>query len=374
MRFREARPLEREYKVEVDLVDEQEWYNALQLFDDANLYQTWAYGTVMSGRSNISHLVLRRQGAVVAVAQARIAKIPVIPAGMAYILWGPVWRRRGAGDATDAFQQMVRALRNEFVCKRGLTLRLSPRLFDSDGSSFNAILESEGFSPALGNTSSKTILMDLSPQLDELRQGLGGNWKRNLKLVKRTEMEMIEGSTDNLFTLFTDIYQEMVSRKNFVEPNDINQFRSIQSHLPEKFKMKIALCKSGGQVCAGAICSTIGETAVYLFGATSDAGMKSRGSYLLQWSFIEQFKRDGVTSYDLNGVNPVANPGTYTFKNDLAGRSGKEVSHLGRFESKGSLLSHLCVHSGETAREYWREVKRLSRAKRVANLLPRLAR
>jgi lipid II:glycine glycyltransferase (peptidoglycan interpeptide bridge formation enzyme) len=195
-----------------------------------------------------------------------------------------------------------------------------------------------------------------------------------LKLVKRAEMEMLVGSTDHLFSLFTDIYREMVSRKNFAEPNDINQFRTIQSHLPENFKMKIALCKSGGQVCAGAICSTIGETAVYLFGATSDAGMKSRGSYLLQWSFVEQFKQGGLMFYDLNGVNPMANPGTYSFKSDLAGRGGKEVSHLGRFESKGSLLSHLCVHSGETVREFWRESKRLARVKRVANLWPKLAR
>ncbi len=37
------------------------------------------------------------------------------------------------------------------------------------------------------------------------------------------------------------------------------------------------LCRSGDTTCAGLICSALGDTAVYLFGATSDAGMETRG-------------------------------------------------------------------------------------------------
>jgi len=34
------------WQVEVDRVDAAEWSHMLDLFDDANIYQTWSYGAV----------------------------------------------------------------------------------------------------------------------------------------------------------------------------------------------------------------------------------------------------------------------------------------------------------------------------------------
>jgi len=94
-----------------------------------------------------------------------------------------------------------------------------------------------------------------------------------------------------------------------------------------------------------------------LFGATSNAGLASRGSYLLHWRLIEGLKRDGVVFYDLNGINPVRNPGTYKFKHDLAGSHGKEMRFLGRFDSRVGVLSSWCVESGDTLRSMYRTLK-----------------
>ena len=77
------RDLKSGYTVEVDLADEQSWREILCEFDDANLYQTWAHAAVISGRRNVSHLVLRHDGKIVAVAQARIAKLPLVNLGVA---------------------------------------------------------------------------------------------------------------------------------------------------------------------------------------------------------------------------------------------------------------------------------------------------
>ncbi|MCS6319807.1 MAG: peptidoglycan bridge formation glycyltransferase FemA/FemB family protein, partial [Nitrospira sp.] len=100
-------------------------------------------------------------------------------------------------------------------------------------------------------------------------------------------------------------------------------------------------------ICAGVICSAIGSTALYLFGATSTAGVKSRGSYLLQWKQIEQLNKNRVPWYDLHGINPEENPGTYKFKSDLAGDHGRELRFVGQFEACESLLSKVCVRIGE---------------------------
>ena len=185
------------------------------------------------------------------------------------------------------------------------------------------------------------------------------HWKRELKRAERNDLAVIQGSDDELFGTFIDMYKETVSRKRFAEGNDINQFRLMQAQLPDNLKMKIMLCRSSTGVCAGLVCSTIGKAAVYLFGATSNIGMKSNGSYLLQWTLIERLKKDGCAVYDLNGISPARNPGTHRFKCDLAGVHGKDVYFMGRFDSQAGVLSHSCVKCAEMLRAIYRRFRGL---------------
>jgi lipid II:glycine glycyltransferase (peptidoglycan interpeptide bridge formation enzyme) len=361
------------YKMEVDTCDEATWYAILEKFEDASIYQTWTYAEVIAGKRNTSHVILKKDGEVVAVAQARIAKLPLVNAGIAYIHWGPLWRCRHTEPDLGVFQQALRALQNEFACRRGLVLRLFPILFDKDSPRLLEILKEEGFSSVPSDTRGRTILMDLSSSLEDLREGMGGHWKRELKSAERRDLEVLEGSGEDLFAGFVGIYKEMVSRKKFVEPNDIHQFQRIQSRLPEKFKMRIMLCKSGEDICAGNICSVMGNSAIYLFGATSNAGMKSGGSYLLHWKFVQDLKRKGMAIYNLNGINPTNNPGTYKFKKDLAGKNGKDVYYFGRFDSRGGFLSYSSVVCGEILRAFARKLKGLRKMIRGLKISPKPA-
>src|SRR5262245_61958161 len=99
MSARDFRSLDAGYTADVDAIDEESWCKALLELDDANIYQTWPYGAVISGESNNSHFVLRRGATIVALAQVRIARLPVVRAGVAYVRWGPLWRRDGREDS-----------------------------------------------------------------------------------------------------------------------------------------------------------------------------------------------------------------------------------------------------------------------------------
>jgi hypothetical protein len=331
------------YASEVDTVDEQQWHAILDDFDDANIFQTWAYGAVTSGHRNLSHVLLKHDDVTIAAAQARIARVPGLGVGIAYVRWGPLWRRCNSEEQPEIFRQAIRALRNEYACRRGLVVRIFPALFDSDSQSFAKILAEEGFALAGAKATGRTILMDLKPSLNELREGMNSHWKRELKIAERKSLAVTHGSGDDLFASMIDIHREMVSRKRFAEGSDINQFRLMQTRLPDSLKMKILLCSSTTGPCAGVVCSAIGQTAVYLFGATGDRGMKSNGSYLLHWKLIEQLKQEDRTVYDLNGINPATNPGTYKFKKDLAGANGTDASFLGQFESHDNALSRFSI-------------------------------
>jgi len=347
------------YHCEVDTVDEARWYEILEQFDDGNIYQTWAYDEVRCGRKNISHLVLRKDGEVMAAAQARIVKFPFLKIGIAYVRWGPLWRRKGKIPDPEVFRHAIRALRTEYAFRRGLVLRVYPAVFQNDSSShLSSILSEEEYTLQPQERPDRTIILNLSRPLEDLRQGLRSHWRRNLKTAEKSELEIVESSDVGSFEQFVPIYKEMVGRKKFLEPNDIGEFAKIQERLPGRFKMKIMLCKSKGEICAGLISSAIGESAIYLFGATSDAGLKRRGSYLLHWRLIEELIKSGLKAYDLHGIDSIRNPGTYRFKADLCGDNGSEECFLGKYQSPGNRVSNWCVGLGEGMMMNWRRFRR----------------
>ena len=62
------------WQVEVDRASPAEWSQMLDLFDDANIYQTWSYGGVRWGEGNLSHLVLKRAARSWGLAQVRVVR------------------------------------------------------------------------------------------------------------------------------------------------------------------------------------------------------------------------------------------------------------------------------------------------------------
>jgi len=351
------RELAPDYNVEVDGIDEDAWFEIMQKFDDANIYQTWSYDAIRCGKENISHLILKKNGTIVAAAQSRILKIPFINTGIAYIRWGPLWQLHGNSINIEIFCQAIRALRNEYVYQRGLVLRLFPVLFNDYSDTFIPLLKEEGFTWLEKAKHERTLLIDLSPSLEELRESLKQKWRNCLNHAERNDLEVLVGYNDKLFEKFIEIYREMLGRKKFVEPHDINEFRLIQKDLPENFKMKIILCQSDGNPCAGAICSAIGKTGIYLFGATNNTGMKNNGAYLLQWKILEWLKKNNYSWYDLNGINPEINPGTYKFKAGLCGKNGKDVYFLGQFDTNRNPLTYFLVKCGDILRSKYRKSK-----------------
>ena len=99
------------WDIETDVVSPAAWAEVLDLFEDANIYQTWAYGEVRWGRENLSHLVLRRNGEVAAIAQLRIYHPVRLGIGIAYLRWGPLFYRRGQTPDAEAASRMAQALR-----------------------------------------------------------------------------------------------------------------------------------------------------------------------------------------------------------------------------------------------------------------------
>jgi lipid II:glycine glycyltransferase (peptidoglycan interpeptide bridge formation enzyme) len=317
----------------------------LELFNDANVYQTWSYGQVHWGRKSLSHLVLKRSGEVVGMAQLRIVRPTRLNFGMAYLRWGPLCERRGRPLDSEVVTRMASALEAEYIRKRKLFVRILPNVFV--GSHRAAAFQSAfcGFDPepSLPDNTYRTFLVDLAPGLEELRRKLDAKWRNHLARAEKNSLRVIAGSGSDEFRTFCLIYNQMRKRKTFETTVDVEEFARIQEDLAEPHRLRIMICEDRGVPVAGLVASAMGDSAIYLLGATNEAGMKSQGAYLLQWTMIQWLKETGIRWYDLGGIDPIANPGVYSFKK---GFSGADVLQMNPMVACTSVVSSAVVRAG----------------------------
>jgi hypothetical protein len=333
------------WRVEVDGATPAEWSSMLDLFYDANLYQTWSYGAVRWGRKNLSHLILKRDGEVLGMAQLRIVRPTSFNFGMAYLRWGPLYERRGMPPDLKVAICMVRALQEEYVSKRGLLLQILPNAFV--GSPRAALFQSafSGFrqEPQTSANTYRTFVLDLTPPLEELRRNLDKKWRNQLTRSEKNGLKVVAGSGIDEYRRFCRMYKQMRERKAFETTVDVEEFGRLQEDLPETHRMRVLICEQDRVPVAGLVASAMGDSAIYLLGATSDDGLNSKGAYLLQWTLIQWLKENGFKWYDLGGIDPKQNPGVYHFKSGL---SGTDVSQLTPLVACNSVVSSAIVRTG----------------------------
>jgi hypothetical protein len=338
------------FTVEIDRVTESEWSRLLDRFADASLYQTWAYGAVRWGAGQLSHLILRRNGMPVAMAQVRIVQLPVVKAGVAYLRWGPVCTLKNESWDPAVWRAVNEALIDEYVRRRRLTLSVLPWMFNQDpaAAEASALAREMGFVNVGSTNVYQSLRVDLRPSLEAIRTKLAHKWRNQLNAGERNNLEVGEGTSSALYREFAALYREMMARKRFDTSVNIDEFERIQERLPDSQKLMIFIARgTAGVALSGLVASTIGTTGIYLLGATGDAGMKAKSSYVLQWNAIRHLKQLGCEWYDLGGINVAANPGVYHFKQ---GMGGEEVLHVGRYDRHENALSKLAVNALERLR------------------------
>lgn len=345
------------FVVAVDQVTEADWNILLPQFDDANIYQTWAYGAVCWGEKQLSHLVLKCGGKALAAAQLRLVKLPLIRAGVAYLRWGPLWRIKGNGPDPLVLTEMTQAVRREYVERRGLVLRLLPNVFQGDTLAAEVALScrQQGLELQTEVRPYHTSRVAVAQPLDELRKGLQSRWRNYLKAAAKDDFTLIQGSGDELYDQFTVLYREMMMRKQFETTVSVEEFRQIHKRLPQSQKLQVFVCSKDGQPWNALVVSALGDTGIFLLAATGNAGLNGRGAHLLQWRAMEWLHQQGVRWYDTGGINPEKNPGGYQFKSGLG---GQEVTALGRFELRGNRLSNVAVNAAERLKALVARIKK----------------
>ena len=352
------------WQVEVDRATPGEWSRMLDLFNDANIYQTWSYGAVRWGAKNLSHLVLKRSGEVVGMAQLRIIRPARFNFGIAYLRWGPLCHPRGKDLDVEAAVNMARALHGEYVGKRRLLLQILPNALD--GSPRGVLFQSafSGFKqePRTSANLYRTFILDLTPPLDQLRKNLDAKWRNKLTQSEKKGLKVIAGNGIDEYRTFCRMYNQMWKRKAFETTVDVDEFGRIQEALPDKHRMHVLICEQDGIPVAAVVASAMGDSAIYLLGATSDSGLNAKGAYLLQWTMIQWLKENGFRWYDLGGIDPEGNPGVYSFKR---GFSGVDVCQLTPLVACDNAVSSAVVRVSLAANRAMRRISSIRQSHAV---------
>ncbi len=321
----------------VEPVTREAWIHEVRRFCDYSYRQTWAYGELLAERRRAVsvHVAIRLGNDLLGLADVRLKRAPFGLGGLAYVSWGPIIHQENS-DPVSRLVLCLEALRDEFVERRRLLLRvdIQPSLREPIlGDTINSPLAEIGFTKVTNVRQERTLIVDLNCPEETLRSQLAQKWRNCLNQSIRNGLTIRTGKSPEIMQEFSRLFNSFIKQKQFPVDLDAQFFSSVYGKTDDASRFDITLVETNEEVVAGQVTSMLGDTCIYLLGATEKEGLISKASYLIQWNAITTAKKRGFRWYDLGGIDPIANPGVYHFKKGLG---GKEVFSPGVFEAAPS--------------------------------------
>ena len=221
----------------------------------------------------------------VGLATVRIKRLPLRAGGVAYISGGPLI----PGDATgDDLHLTLQALANEYVRRRKLVLRIVPPVEWALGEwCCDGVFASLGFRVAPGIRPYRTIMVDLTEDVAAIRSRLHPKWRNCLSSAEREGLEVRVSTDDEDLARFGRLHEELMARKGFNVDLDVDVYRRVHRMSVAEDGLEVRLVEQNGVPVAGHVSSALGQSKVFLFGASTPEGNRHKASYLLQWDALD---------------------------------------------------------------------------------------
>lgn len=193
----------------------------------------------------------------------------------------------------------------------------------------------------------RTLVMDLGLSEDKLLAQMKPKGRYNIRIAQKNGVEVARVAPGDGSDAFLDLYLPMVARNKF-EGKDRDYFERLFYALAEYRSGDVFLARHGGRILAAAIITYFGDTATFLFGASSDEDKNIMAPYALHWEIMRHAKREGYRWYDWYGISPSENTphpwdGFSAFKNKFG---GQQIRYAGAYDF---------VYNEKLYKEYLRE-------------------
>lgn len=302
--------------IRIRQLTESEYVTGVRAFADMAYSQLDPHSVALARRqkSRVDRWAFSLDDTDVGMAIVRCTRVPFLSSGVAYISSAPL-TRCGPDQDLDRLRGCLMALRTEYCDVRNYILQVRlpvvPKTLQPE---IVELVTDLGFDHLQTESQSETLLVDLTPEESEIRDRLHRKWRRNLRLSEKEELELVIGHEASLFEEFCEMYSSMIDRKSFSTQVDARFYANLQEVLPPEDKLQIILARKEGKPAAGVVVSSLGDTTVFVLGASNDLGRDTRASYLLHWKALTFAREQNYQWYDLNGIDNESNPGVTTFK------------------------------------------------------------
>ncbi len=323
-----------------EVTDRSTWDEALASLPRPHIFQTWHWGD-FKGRWGWQprRLLLEEDGQTLAAAQILYRQLPRIPLYVAYVPKGPVL------DYENPLRlgQVLSILERQASEQRSLFIKIDPDVWLSrdTGNSPPApsatnvleVLSQHGWRPSAEQIQFRnTVLVDLSQDEDEILANMKAKTRYNVRLTSRRGVRARLGDERDLKSFFR-LYHETSQRDKFlIRPSAY--YLDVWAEFLHTGRAHLLLAEVEGELIAGLILFHFGQTAWYMYGASSNQYRNLMPNYLLQWEAIRLAKKLGCAQYDMWGApdrfdknDPMW--GVYRFK---IGFGGETVQGIGAFD------------------------------------------
>jgi lipid II:glycine glycyltransferase (peptidoglycan interpeptide bridge formation enzyme) len=148
----------------------------------------------------------------------------------------------------------------------------------------------------------RTIVIDLRPSEEAILGAMKQKTRYNIRLAEKKGVTVRLGTAADL-TAFNRLMTATGQRDGFgIHPP---QYYRVAHELFAPEHAALWLAEFEGRPLAGVMVFTCGDTAAYLYGASSDEERQRMPAYAAQWAAIRWAKARGCTSYDLWGIPDV---------------------------------------------------------------------
>ena len=341
--------------IRIERLSQAEWSGLTPTMCGYSYRQAWAFGIAAASRvgATSEHVGIFSGEQCIGAADVRVRRIPLLGGGIAYVSGGPLVVQGAWETVENAIENTLESLIHEYVDRRGMVLRIVPPIeWAAERWDVKPLFDRLAFESPEVNKRYRTILIDLTPSLDQLRKNLDQKWRNCLNRAEKNGLTVRSGDAVELFDSFDELHQELIDRKGFDIDLSVEFYRDVQSRMDVSDKLYVKLVEVDGKPIAGHVGSVLGQTSVYLLGASNHDGNEQKASYLMQWMTIVEARNRGCKWYDLGGIDPEGNPGVYRFKERMG---GFDITGDGPYELRPSGMRSQVSHWAE---KLYRAVKR----------------
>jgi hypothetical protein len=317
-----------------EIVDEPgpEWDRLAAEFSDMCLEQTAAFAAPRFDAARTTGIILREatSNEPLAMALAVVATLPVLGLGIAYVKFGPLWRRRGARACPEHLALMLEALKREFAEKRGLAVRIMPPADPGYEEEWKAALSAARFAFHAAAPDPARYLVDLTLSEGDQLKSLGSKWRSNLAKSAIDRLVIREVDLEAGLAEFLALYREMLARKQFDDRHGVADLPAIAKAAGPALGMRLFLASYEGRPVVGSIIVGTGECVFVPFSATDEKALELRAGYALRWTIMERLRGTEARWLDLGGTE--GDQGLRHYKLGNIGKRGRVVEILGEFD------------------------------------------